>query len=231
MFREEERINALANYLETSEDDIELTYDSSDNLFTVKSTGEEYLVVDEDEAYQAAKLDIESLIEDIGIDSFSKDFQQWIFDNCIEADWFEDALVESYEYYVADIEEETYGQDKFENRLIEELYENGLLTDADFSLDENSELDYMTLMPEVDLDSLKDKYVEYLVDNAGDPIEYYIDNFGSDSFTDVCKSNNLIDWDKVVEECIDVDGIAHFIARYDSEEHDLGNGLYAYRQA
>jgi hypothetical protein len=26
-----------------------------------------------------------------------------------------------------------------------------------------------------------------------------------------------------------MDGIAHFIARYDGEEHDLGNGLYAYR--
>ena len=230
MVKLEERIKALANYLEVSEDDIELTYDATDNVFTVKSTNEEYLVVDEDEAYQAAKLDIENLIDDIGIDSFSEGFQEWIFMNAVDGDWFADALRESEEYYVNDLEEETYGQDKFENRLIEELYENGLLTDADFSLDENSELDYMTLMPEVDLDSLKEEYVDLLVEREYNPIDWYINSFGSDSFSQVCRENMLIDWDKVTEECIDVDGVAHFIARYDSVEHDLGDGLYAYRQ-
>lgn len=230
MAREEERIKALANYLEVEEEDIEVTYDSTDNLFTVKSSGEEYLVVDEDEAYELAKQDIESLVDDIGLDSFTLSFREWIYNNAVDRDWFEDALRESQEYYVNDIEEETYGQDKFANRLIEELYENGFLTDADFSLDENGELDYMTLMPEVDLDQLKEEYVDYLVENAGDPIEYYVDNFGSDSFTQVCEQNMLIDWDKVADECIDVDGVAHFLARYDGIEHDLGDGLFAYRQ-
>ena len=36
--------------------------------------------------------------------------------------------------------------------------------------------------------------------------------------------------DKIVDEAIKWDGIAHFISRYDGKEIDLGNGLYAYRQ-
>lgn len=225
MFREEERIEALAKYLEVPTSDIEVTYESSDNLFTVKSSGEEYLVVDEDEAYQAAKLDIENLIDDLGIDSFSKDFQDWIFMNCVDEDWFAEALRESTQYYVDDIEDETYGQDKYANRLIEELVDNDILSDEDLEEDEDGSLTYNG-----DIDDAKERYVDYLVDIAGDPIQDYIDNFGSDSFTQVCKENMLIDWDKVVEECIDVDGVAHFISRWDSIEHDLGNGLYAYRQ-
>ena len=226
-FREEERIKALADYLEVPEDDIELTYESTDNLFTVKSKDEEYLVVDEDEAYQAAKLDIESLIDDLGIESFSKGFQDWIFMNAVDEDWFADALRESTQFYVDDIEEETYGQDKYANRLIEELVENDILNDGDLIADEDlgGLLTYTG-----DIDSLKEEYVDLLVDREDSPIDWYIDNFGSDSFSHTCKENMLIDWDKVTEECIDMDGVAHFIARWDSVEHDLGNGLYAYRQ-
>jgi hypothetical protein len=147
--------------------------------------------------------------------------------NAVDEDWFADALRESTQYYVDDIEEETYGQDKYANRLIEELVENGILGDDD--LEEDEDLGGL-LTYTGDIDSLKEEYVDLLVDREDNPIEYYINNFGSDSFTDVCKENMLIDWDKVAEECIDVDGVAHFIARYDGEEHDLGDGLYAYRQ-
>ena len=35
--------------------------------------------------------------------------------------------------------------------------------------------------------------------------------------------------DEVVDQCIYLDGIAHFIATYDGKEHELGNDLFAYR--
>lgn len=227
--KEVERIKALANYLEVEEEDIEVTYDSTDNLFTVKSSGEEYLVVDEDEAYELAKEDIRNLIDDLGIESFSEGFREWIYNNAVDSDWFEEALREMEYNYVYDIEEETYGQDKYANRLIEELVDAGILNDEDLVPEDEEDEDSL-LTYDGDLDSLKEEYVDYLVDRAGDPIEYYVDNFGSDSFTQVCEQNMLIDWDKVAEECIDVDGVAHFLSCYDGVEHDLGDGLFAYRQ-
>jgi hypothetical protein len=50
-----------------------------------------------------------------------------------------------------------------------------------------------------------------------------------EDFDHLYRYANLIDMDEVVDQCIYEDGIAHFIARYDGEEHELGNGLYAYR--
>ena len=188
-----------------------------------------FLVVTEEEAREEAKESILSLIDDLGLESFTESFRDWIYNNATDTGWFEDALRESQQYYVDDIEEETYGQDKYANRLIEELVDAGILGDEDLVPEDEEDEDSL-LTYDGDLDSLKEEYVDYLIDRAGDPIEYYVDNFGYDSMKDVVESNNLIDWDLVVDECIDMDGIAHTLAVYDSMEHELGNGLYAYRQ-
>lgn len=42
--------------------------------------------------------------------------------------------------------------------------------------------------------------------------------------------NEFIDWDKVAEFCVDEDGVAHTLARYDEKEIDLENDYLAYRQ-
>jgi hypothetical protein len=35
--------------------------------------------------------------------------------------------------------------------------------------------------------------------------------------------------DAIIDECIEWDGIAHFIARYDGDEIELNGGFFAYR--
>ena len=75
--------------------------------------------------------------------------------------------------------------------------------------------------------------VDKLVDIYLDGIDNYADEFrsiyGDNEFLTAIKKRDLVDLDKVVEEAIDVDGIAHFIARYDGEEIELNDDLFAYR--
>lgn len=222
----QERINALAEYLDINPEDIKEGY--RENLFEVDEGSREYLVVTEDEAREEAKESILSLIDDLGLESFTESFRDWIYNNATDTGWFEDALRESEEYYVEDIEQETYGQDKYANRLIEELVDAGIL-DEDDLVPEDEEDEDSLLTYDGDLDALKEEYVDYLVDRAGDPVEYYVDNFGYDSMKEVVESNNLIDWDLVADQCIEEDGIAHNLSTWDGKELDLGDGLFAYR--
>lgn len=222
----QERINALAEYLDISPEDIKEGY--RENLFEVDEGSREYLVVTEDEAREEAKESILSLIDDLGLESFTESFRDWIYNNATDTGWFEDALRELEESYVEDIEQETYGQDKYANRLIEELVDAGILGDEDLVPEDEEDEDSL-LTYDGDLDSLKEEYVDYLIDRAGDPVEYYVDNFGYDSMKDVVESNNLIDWDLVADQCIEEDGIAHNLSTYDGKELDLGDGLFAYR--
>ena len=211
-----QRINALAAGLDVDADTIKQS-DYGDNCFDVD--GDEYLVLTEDEAYEYAKDDIKAVWDDLGIESFTESFRDWIMDNAVDSEWFEDWIHEDMEAYVDDIASED--SDEFKNRLIEEMYDAKILTDADF---ENGRLN-----SNVDFDAKREEFIDHLVGNAGDPVEYFRLNFGDDEFSKIVTENNLVDIDTVAEQCIDVDGVAHFIARYDGNEIELGDGLYAYR--
>lgn len=53
--------------------------------------------------------------------------------------------------------------------------------------------------------------------------------------TNKCESLNgpvrslIRDWDRFVQDAIQADGRGHFLNTYDGEEHELSDGLYAYR--
>ena len=222
-FDDEDRINALAAYLNIDPSEISNIYD-----YEFETPDGDYLVVDEDEAEALAKEDIENLFDDLGLDSFTSDFKDWIIMNALDNEWFEDAIRESYEYYVEDIEDEASSMG-YENRLIEELHDHQVLSDDDFEEGEDGEPDLATLKDDVDIDDKKEEFIDLLVENAGNPVDYCGDEFGWDWVTQMATSNNLIDMNEVIDQCIYMDGIAHFIARYDGQEHELGNGLYAYR--
>lgn len=215
---DESRAKALADYLGVDVDTIRNTYD---NTYETED-GEEYLVVDEDEAYGLAKESIESYIDELGISGFTEGFQDWIKMNALDADWFEDALRESEEFYVDDIESES--SNTYANRLIEEMVDAGILDESD--LDE----DGLDVNEGVDIYDKKSEYVDYLVENAGDPFDWYVDNFGEEELDALIKEGTIsIDTDAIVDEAIDLDGIAHFIATYDGDEIELDDGWYAYR--
>ena len=104
-----------------------------DNIFTMNN-GEEYYVLTDEEA-QEIYVDLQvDLINEFGLEGFTEYAQQYIIDNCLNIDWFNDAMIESNENYVYDLEEEDlqelldeYGVETAED-LINEFnsqYENG----------------------------------------------------------------------------------------------------------
>ena len=75
----------------------------------------------------------------------------------------------------------------------------------------------------------EEEYLEYLIDEAGDSIEYIKWNFGSDYLDEILQNNPwLIDLDTVIEEIKSWDGRG-CIAYYDGEELELDNDYFAYR--
>lgn len=217
------RRKALADYLGIDIEDVEVAGDGE-----FETPEGDYLVLTEDEAYDRALDDIQATIEDMGLSAFTDEFRDYILNNLLD-DYHikEEVIVKDYESYAEEIEQES--SDKFENRLIEELYENGFLHDGDFEDGEDGK-DYYRLKPSVDLEDKKYDYAKWL---AEDVIVYdwLYDTFGGDeeAMARWLDENGYIDWDEVKEQCIRADGVAHFIAYYDGKEIELEGDLYAYR--
>lgn len=222
----EKKIELLAKYLEVDPSEIEQS-DYDENTFEVAGDGDEYLIVDEDTARDLAKESVRNIIDDLGISAFAPDFQNWILENALDYD-FEEALRESMSGYIEDIELES--SNTFDSRLIEELVEAGILDDEDFEVDEDGEIDYLTLKDSVDLDAKKEEYLDKLVYDAGDPQQWYINNYGVDSVKDLVRGGwATLDEDMIADEVVDTDGVALQLASYDGEEIDLGEDMFAYR--
>ena len=171
----------------------------NENTFEVN--GAEYLVLTEDEREEEFKAYQESLIEDVGLNAFSGWAQDYIIDNFIDDEWFMEAMREHFEYYISDINEEPADDEKFENRLEEEL--------ANYNCeDEEGLLDYYCSLEE--------------------PTEWFLNNFGEDEFNRTVKENDLIDWEDVINWVAREDGYS-CLATYDGEELELQDNLYAYR--
>lgn len=83
-------------------------------------------------------------------------------------------------------------------------------------------------MEDADVET-EEEYLEYLIDNAGDSIEYFEVNFGGDYLDEILQDKPyLIDLDKVIEEIKSWDGRG-CLAYYDGEELELDNDYFAYR--
>ena len=68
-----ERIEALAKLLQVEVED--LTTSKYDNRVFENEEAGEYIVLTEEEAYEAAEENLREIIEDLGLQSFSKDFK------------------------------------------------------------------------------------------------------------------------------------------------------------
>ena len=195
-----ERIEALAKLLKVEVED--LTASKYDNRVFENENAGEYIVLTEEEAYDEAKESIRNSIEDLGLESFSKDYQEWILDTCVDKEWFDEYLEEYYTYYIDEIKDEESGYEEYETRLEEEMDEAGVETEEEF--------------------------LSYLIEDAGNSIDWYIDNFGYEEFKSVCEECDLIDWDSVINEVISEDGFANSIATYDGKEYEVGE-YFIYR--
>lgn len=217
------KIASLAKYLNIDAEDITNTYGHE-----FETPDGDYLVLDEEEARDLAEESINSSIDEMGIEAFSEEFQNWVMNNAVDTKWFDEAMRESYESYVDDIKDET--DSTYDNRLIQEMYDAGILTDDDFVSDDGGNIDYKQLSDDVDVDDKGSEYVEKMCENYTDSIEWYKSNFGESDFSDVLKEHpEILDRIAIIDECINLDGVAHFIATYDGDEIELDNSLYAYR--
>ena len=104
-----------------------------DNIFTLNNGQEYYVLIDEEAQEIYVDLQIE-LINELGLEGFTEYAQQYIMDNCLNIDWFNDVMIESNENYVYDLEEEELQEllDEYKVETAEELinefnsqYENG----------------------------------------------------------------------------------------------------------
>jgi hypothetical protein len=103
------------------------------NIFTINN-GEEYYVLTDKEA-QEVYVDLQTeLINELGLEGFTEFAQQYIIDNCLDISWFNEAMIESNENYVYDLEEEDLQEllDEYDVETAEDLinefnsqYENG----------------------------------------------------------------------------------------------------------
>ena len=195
-----ERIEALTKFLGVEVED--LTVSKYDERVFENEEADEYIVLTEEEADEAAEESIKELINDMGLESFTEDFQQWILDNCVDSDWFAEYL-EDYEIgYIEDIRCEESDYEEYETRLAEEMEDAGVDTEEEF--------------------------LEYLIECYDDPVEWFKDMFGMEEFTNTIEEYDLIDWEVVINEAIEVDGCGHFVATYDGEENEMGE-YFIYR--
>lgn len=173
----------------------------SDDVYIVD--GEEYLVLTDKEADIRHEEYIELFLDDCGIEGFTEFGQEYIIENCMGTDWFDEAMRDSYECYAEDIKEEPASSEEFDNRLEEEMAESNCDDEDSF------------------VDSLCSQY-----DNG---VEWYRSNFGDKDFFSIAKERCSVDISKVSEFCIEQDGRGHCLASYDGCELELDNNYYAYR--
>lgn len=192
------KITTLAEFLNVEV--TEITQDEyNENMFTCND--EEYIVLTDDEAdtefynYQV------ELFEDMGIQLYSEWVQEYILDNFVDSEWFNDAMKESYTYYCDDIKNESASCDEYENRLQEEMAENNC--------------------------NNVEEYIEYMCGYYENGIEWYISEFGKESFSKIAKDNDLFEIDNIIEWLQREDGRS-CLAFYDGIENEL-NGYYIYR--
>ena len=112
-----------------------------------------------------------------------------------------EAMKEHFEYYISDIRKEPADNEKFENRLQEEIFESGCEDEEDF--------------------------LNYLCD-LEEPIEWFLSNFSQNELNATVKEHNLINWEDVINWVAREDGY-NCLSPYDGEEIELEDDLYAYR--
>lgn len=173
-----------------------------------------------EDAIEEAKEGIRNLFDDIGVMHINWGYLGGI-QRFLDEDWFKEAHLESNRFYAEDIASSE------PERFAEEAEEYGL---------DLSQYDYDKETGDYEDSYLIDDFAEAMREATGygdDDIQWYIDSFGEDDFNHLLKANpNILDEDALIEEIINVDGVAHELARYDGKENEEiydGVTYYIYR--
>ena len=194
------KIEALAKFLGIETSEIEEDINNYECFKT--EDGEEYMVLTDDESEEEFYNYESDLIEECGLYAFSDWARDYIIENCLDVDWFENYFREDYESYASDIETESASSDEYANRLEEEMAE-AECTDIE-------------------------EFIDYLVDSISDDfVGNFKFDFGEEMLTEVIMNNNLLNMDAVVDYIKETDGRG-IIASYDGVENEEGE-YYIYR--
>lgn len=216
----EDRKKALAQFLNLSEEEMEDIEEGSGSYTSsmLEYDGNEYLVLTEDESYDEFKEWEMSLIDDLGLESFSGNFQEHILENCINESFFETVAEEEAQYYIEQMDEE---------ELLDYAHDHDIAEDVE------------------DTENLSEREIERIREDCEEAYEEEILNEGiSEYFESIYGSNwtkemkdtleKEIDWDKVIEDLYDWDSrdaLWGSMASYDgkvNEEKVDGEWFYIY---
>lgn len=178
----------------------------------VKLGREEWRLLTDDEATEAAHQYVKNMLDEMGIEAFTPSFQETIFESCCDDSQLEAAINESNESYWDDLNEADRKR---------ELKSWCNLDDSDFEDEEGNEKEGL------DLDDYRDQYLEARMKEAKETglYQHMVSDFGNEEWI---RDMLRIDADKVAELAIEGDGRGRFISGYDGEEHEFGD-LYGYR--
>lgn len=119
-----DKIEALAEYFGIDADDI---VDEGDDYFDTPEG--EFRVFTEEEADEVAVEEIKNIFDDLGLDSFSSDFQTWVLNNALDEDEVNNFIDTEIDYFENEEEDEDllsylHSLDTLEDKIgyIKDLY-------------------------------------------------------------------------------------------------------------
>lgn len=213
---DEDRKTALAQYLGLSDEEKEEIEVDKWGGFEINRN--EYKVLTEEESYDEFKEYEMSLIDDLGLDAFTENFQEHILENCIDESWFETVAEEEAQYYIEQMDEE---------ELLDYAHDHDIAEDVE------------------DTENLSEREIERIREDCEEAYEEEILNEGMSEYFEGIYGRNWtkemkdtlkdqIDWDKVIEDLYDWDSretLWGSMASYDGETHEEevnGEWFYIY---
>ena len=185
------------------------------------------------------------IIEDIeDIQEIDTENNMIILDNNQEYLYFnnyEDAEATAVQYCVDIIQDCGLSDDLIFQAEIQGLIDKNWFADFWYEVHEqmayNEDIDYIATYEEINAlevgeikeEEIRETYFNSLQSSInGQEIEEYKFQLGDQEFNKTILSNNLIDIDALAQYCVDVDGVAHFLAAYNGDELETNN-IYLYR--
>lgn len=200
--------------------EIKSIVDQGSNEYWIVTKNGEFRVF---ENYEDAEEDAQRYVLEMleGTQYFNQDWLNSHLDWDTVRDTMEGIYDEWNSSYAYDIEWES--DDEYDNRLIKELVEYGII-------DENQAKDQKYIEENKDLliQKFANELTESQLNEGRAGLDHFEDNFGKEQLSDLIRNNNFIDFEKASEDAVYMDGVAHFIAGYDGVEHMIGDA-YIYQ--
>lgn len=207
----ETRKEALAKFLDVNVDEIDEGY--SDDVLEYGNA--EYLVLTDDEADEKAHDYTMELLDDNGLESLSKDAQEYCLENFINDSFFETVADEESDYYISEMSDEELLDYAHDHKIAKAI------DDVDDKNFDRSDLE----------DQCKYEYRDEILDQGMS--DYFEGIYGRNWAKEMKDTlEKELDFDAIADYVIESDGRANSLASYDGKENEIkvdGEWFYIYR--